>query len=527
MKLWTLLAVVAIATACSNAPAGTRPSSPDASTAAALPPPAAAAAPAAAPDAGAPASLPTAEKMRALTDPAAKAIIDGEWTPGLVVALVDENGDTFLTYGVAKVGGPPVDEDTIFEIGSVTKVFTSIALAQLVGAGKAKLDEPVAALLPPGTKVPSRGDRQITLEQLATHRSGLLRVPGDLDALSDPYAQYDAAKLYSYLAHASLQTAPGEAFEYSNTGGGLLGFALSLRAKLPFARLVVDGIAKPLGMKSTFVDVPKSAQSHLAQGYTDGEEVPAWHFDALAGAGALHSSARDLARFVRAQLGFLPEAEVPAALRQALALTHEPRADGMGKGKVALAWFITPDGTRWWHNGATGGFRSWVSFDPVRKRGMVVLANSSDEHFESLALHLAQAWSAAPAAPMKLRPTATLDPAKLDDYVGTYPITAKYMMKVTKVGKHLRLEAPGQKPMTLWPESPDKFYMRVIDAKASFERDAGGKVVAMLVSQGDKEQRAPRGAPGEQLPTPPEKVPEGPHGGIANPGVIKGGDPQR
>jgi D-alanyl-D-alanine-carboxypeptidase/D-alanyl-D-alanine-endopeptidase len=525
MKLWTLLAALAIVTGCSNAPAGTRPPSPDASMAAALPPPPAApAAPAAAPaapDAGTPGVLPTAEKMRALTDPAAKAIIDGEWTPGLIVALIDENGDTFLKYGVASTGGPPVDEDTIFEIGSVTKVFTSIALAQLVGEGKVKLDEPVADLLPPGTKVPARGDKKITVEQLATHRSGLLRVPGDLDALNDPYAQYDAKKLYTYLAHASLQTAPGEAFEYSNTGGGLLGFALSLRAKTPFARLVIDGIARPLGLKSTFIDVPKAAKAHLAQGYTDGEPVSAWHFDALAGAGAMRSSARDLARFVRAQLGFLPEKEVPAALRTALALTREPRAGGMGQGKVALAWFITPDGTRWWHNGATGGFRSWVSFDPVRKRGMVVLANSSDEHFESLALHLAQAWSAAPAAPMKLRPTAAIDPAKLDDYVGVYPITAQYIMKLTRVGNHLRLDAPGQKPMTLWPSAPDKFYMRVIDAKAEFERDSSGKVVAMLVEQDGKQQRAPRGVPGEKLPEPPVAVPPNPHGGIANPGPIK------
>jgi hypothetical protein len=169
----------------------------------------------------------------------------------------------------------------------------------------------------------------------------------------------------------------------------------------------------------------------------------------------------------------------------------------------------------------TGGFRSYVAFDPIRKRGIVMLANSGDDRFNNVAIHLAQTWNGAPAPPMKLRPTAKLTPAQLDAYVGSYPITAQYIMQVTRSGRHLRLVVPAQKPMTLWPAAPDKFYMRQLDAKADFERDASGKVIAMTLEQNGNQQRAPRGAPGEPLPKPPVEVPKNPHDAIANPGGFK------
>ena len=515
MRIWIPLVALASALGCGRAPAGTRPATTDATTAAAISPAVAAAA-SAAPDAGVAAgTLPTAEKVRPAVDAAAKALVDGEWTPGLVVALIDESGETFLTYGVARAGGPAVDADTIFEIGSVTKVFTSLALAQLAAAGKVHLDEPVADLLPKGTKVPEKEGKKITLEQLATHRSGLLRTPGEPKDANDPYQDWDAKRLYKYLSYASLATAPGAAFEYSNTGGGLLGFALALRAKVPYARLVIDGIARPLGMKSTYVEVPKAAQAHQAQGHADGMPVPAWHFDALAGAGVLRSSARDLARFVRAEMGLLPEAEVPAPLRAAMDKTQEERAEAGGGGKIGLGWLITRDGQRHWHNGGTGGFRSYVAFDRARKRGIVVLANGSDDVINKVGISLAQAWNGIRAEPMKLSPTVKLDTAKLDEYVGEYPITDKFIIKVWRVGEHLRLQAsqPGQAEMGLWALGSDRFYLRVVDAKVEFERDKDGKVAAMVLEQSGARQRAPRHIPGTPMPTLPTVAPES-HGGL-------------
>jgi D-alanyl-D-alanine-carboxypeptidase/D-alanyl-D-alanine-endopeptidase len=452
------------------------------------------------------APAPTPEALRALVDSAAKPLVDGGWTPALAIALVDAQGDQLYTYGsLDDAATRPVDADSLFEIGSLTKTFTAIVLAQLVQNGVVKLDEPVEALLPKGTAVPRYENKaSISLLDLATHYSSLPRIPdlatGDPQ---DPYAGYDTAKLYAFLARYTLPYAPGQRFDYSNLGYGLLGHALALRAGIAYPELVVDGIARPLGMGATTVGVPAEAAARMAQGHdASGEPVPAWRFDVLAPAGAIVSSVKDMARYLRAQLDLLPD-ENAKRLRAAIDLTQFPRAARPG-GKIGLGWLTDEDGLRFTMSGQTGGFYSVVMFDRKSKQGMIVLASGTSDQVEKLATYVWSAWHGGKVEPPRVAATPALDAAALDAYAGEYRIDAKITVKVWREGHHLRAQPTGQAPDSVWPTGPDKFHLRKADANLAFERDASGAVVALELIEDAGTQRAPRLAK-PSTPTKPTK----------------------
>jgi CubicO group peptidase (beta-lactamase class C family) len=271
-----------------------------------------------------------------------------------------------------------VDTGTLFEIGSVTKVFTAQALARLVVAGVVELDEPLSRLLPADARVPSRGGAEITLRHLATHTSGLPRLPTGmlLPALlhpsqPDPYAGCTTDHLLRALAATRLGAVPGRRFRYSNFGAGLLGLALAHRAGLSYAALITREISTPLGLTDTGIDVDPG---RLAQGHTARRKPTApWHLADLAGAGGLRSTAADLVTLVRAQL-----AGEAAEIRLSREVEHRINPFAW----VHLGWMgrrLHPrqgGQLQLWHNGGTGGFCSFVGFDPEGQVGVVVLSNT-------------------------------------------------------------------------------------------------------------------------------------------------------
>jgi serine-type D-Ala-D-Ala carboxypeptidase/endopeptidase len=182
----------------------------------------------------------------------------------------------------------------------------TLLLADMVERGEVALDDPVRKYLPSGVTVPSRGRRDITLADLATHTSGLPRDPTNLDlrSLDDPYAEYRDADLHAFLAGYSLRRDPGTQFEYSNVGMGLLGHALATRAGLSYEALLTRRVLGRLGMRNTSVVVNEERRSRRATGHRQAlAPVPWWHFDAIAGAGAMNSTARDMLVFAEAAMG--------------------------------------------------------------------------------------------------------------------------------------------------------------------------------------------------------------------------------
>jgi D-alanyl-D-alanine-carboxypeptidase/D-alanyl-D-alanine-endopeptidase len=265
----------------------------------------------------------------------------------------------------------------IFQIGSVTKVFTALLLADMAERGEVSLSEPAASYLPDDGKSP---EGAATLADLATHTSGLPRLPPGLAWYSrlsprDPYARYPASR-FARAARQSLRGAYGASgYEYSNYGFGLLGYLLGLAAGTPYETLVTERICGPLGLRDTTFEVPALSRDRVVQGYAGRRTVPAWHLGALAGAGGLYSTAADMGTFLQACLrpGGSP---LEGAIRAALA----PRLAIPG-GQIGLAWHLTRLGDHMvtWHNGMTGGFSSMVAFDPARKLGIAALANSAGE----------------------------------------------------------------------------------------------------------------------------------------------------
>jgi len=290
--------------------------------------------------------------------------------PSLAYAAVRDGDAALGGFGGA---GP----QTIFEIGSVTKVFTALLLADMAERGQVRLSDPAARYLPGGTG-------PVTLADLATHTSGLPRLPPGLrwSALAhprDPYAGYPAARLVR-AAHRSLRASSRpNAYAYSNYGYGLLGYLLGQAAGSSYQALVTERVCGPLGLADTTFEVPQAARGRLAQGHARGRAVPGWHMGALAAAGGLHSTAADLAKLLRACLA-APASTAPAgtALDAAIRATVRPRAD-IPSGQIGLAWHLTLRGDRElvWHNGMTGGYSAMIAFDPVRSLGVAALANAA------------------------------------------------------------------------------------------------------------------------------------------------------
>jgi len=341
--------------------------------------------------------------LKPKVDALAQPLVDRGVLVGLVIGIVDGGESDVFGYGkVSRDLDRTPDGQTVFEIGSVTKVFTGLLLAEMAEQKLVALDDPVARLLPESVVVPQRDGQPITLLDLATHTSGLPRLPDNLGPLirekpENPYADYTVKQLYEFLSEYSLTRKPGTQYAYSNLGMGLLGHALARREGTSYENLVVQKICLPLGMQQTRIALSAELRSRLASGHNRrGDPVANWDIPVLAGAGALRSTADDLLRFLRANIG-LSDGPLSAAVRA----THRPRHEiGKSNGKIALGWHVRAEGDILWHNGETGGYHSYVAFRRDRRIGVVVLSNSAVGVVDELGLRLMKLLAGQPVEPL-------------------------------------------------------------------------------------------------------------------------------
>ena len=372
-------------------------------------------------------------------------------------------------FAGASKAGPRPDADSVFEIGSITKTFTALLLADAVVRGELKLDDPVEAALPDGLKLRDSAGQPLRWLDLATHRSRLPRLPDNLAPAKaeDPYADYDWASLRLFLKSWQPSTPRDSAFGYSNLGFGLLGHALALRQGTDYAALLTRRVLEPLGLqKHLGFGRPALLQGHDAQG----KPVSAWHFQSpTAGCGALHGSARGLLRYAEAALGGY---EHP--LREAFALCLQRRAAGGAPANpVGLAWLLASlnGRTLFNHDGGTGGFSSSLWLDPSRSRATVVLANAQVP-VGDLALHLLD--DSAPLRDLSATRQASiaLPAEQLQPLAGVYAATPQFKLTVRADGQRLFAQATGQGEFELFAKSPRRFFAKVAPIEIEFDADA-------------------------------------------------------
>jgi D-alanyl-D-alanine-carboxypeptidase/D-alanyl-D-alanine-endopeptidase len=299
----------------------------------------------------------------------------------LVIAFYQNGKQSFQGFGkISSSNTNPPDARTIFEIGSVTKIFTAAVLEKMADDGTVKLDDPISLYLPKDVASPKKNAHEITLENLATHTSGLPRLPENLFATTkdqqNPYANYTTKDLYESLADVNLNSEPGKKSDYSNYGYGLLGKILELKTGKSYEVLVQENVCEPLLLQNTTTQLSAQQKVRLTPGHNPkGETVSNWDFDALAGCGAVRSDATDLLKFVEANLD-----RTNSGIYKVLNETQKNHFKTF-TGGIGLGWQIEneiEEMTLHWHNGGTGGYKSFIGFDKKNNVGVVILSNYGD-----------------------------------------------------------------------------------------------------------------------------------------------------
>ncbi|HEY1929636.1 MAG TPA: serine hydrolase domain-containing protein [Caulobacteraceae bacterium] len=367
---------------------------------------------------------------------------------GIVVGMISPAGRRVVAYGAPDIGDPRrVNGGTVFEIGSISKTFTALALQDMALKGEVGLDDPVSKYLPPGTKVPSRGGKEITLRQLATHTSGL---PRDLPnpkakRLEEAFDNATEAGLYDFLATYQLTRDPGAEWDYSNLGVGLLGVALSHRAGIDLDTLIRRRVTDPLKMNSTALTITPELQPRLAVGHDAflRPEPPYQMGAAEQAAGQIRSSADDMLKYLAAEMGY-----APTPLKHAMDAMLSREQPGMPGGfKQALGWMLLdePSGRIVTHSGGTFGQRAFAAFNLKTREGVIVLSNTeSVTGADDIGLHIISGipmnpLAPAPPAPVKgaARPEQSLSAEAAKPFVGCYRLSRSITVTVGYDAGHL------------------------------------------------------------------------------------------
>ncbi len=439
-------------------------------------------------------STASAADLQKQIDQLAQPYVDSETVMGVSIGLI--KGDQTIARGYGRLSADksqPPDGRTIYEVGSVSKVFTSLLLADAVVSGRVSLVTPADELLPDGIEMPRRDEAlPIRLWHLATHTSGLPRLPDNLEPAdpNNPYADYSGKRLAAFLGRYQPRKKPGETIEYSNLGGGLLGDLLCFESKTKYEALLQQRIAEPLGMKDTGIEIDKDRQARLAPPHAEGGVAGySWDFAQLAGAGAIRSTVDDMLKFARANLN-PPEGKLGQAIDLAWLIHQKPIEDtdfAMG-----LGWHVARDGSTRWHNGQTGGYHAQLMINRKFDTAVVVLANTATMEVDRLAEQIMRMAAGSAEEPRKFEKEIAVAPEVLKKYAGKYQLAPGIVFTVTAEGDKLLVGLTGQQTFRVYPRSEVEWYYKVVDATLTFQLDRQGRCTALELFQNGVRQQAKR-----------------------------------
>jgi len=441
-------------------------------------------------------------KWKSKIDSIVRPAFESERTVGIIVGVAEGNRTFFIGYGSTNLGGGKIpDENTIFEIGSVTKAFTGIMLAKKVLEHKVALDDPVRKLLPAYFRIPGFGSKEITLLDLSTHYSGLPRIPTNmnLEHIVNPYKNYTGYKMREFLAGYQLPREPGTVWEYSNLGVGLLGYALGVKSNTTYKRMVLSEICAPLNLKDTRFSLNEERLSRFAQGYNaDLEKTAHWDFDVIAPAGGLRSTASDMLKFASTHL------KDNGTLSQAMTMATGPyRKSGIPDNDMGLGWIIMHKGgfDILWHNGGTGGFSSFIAINKAKKVSLIVLSNTSaatSSVVDDIAGSIMKCLLGLPYEIPKWPKEVKIDPNLLDTYTGNYELSSKgdqpssgttenVRLTLTREANRIVFSQNRKVIYKVYSESETQFFAKLIPLTVTFSKGKTDRAVRMTI-RADKEE---------------------------------------
>lgn len=409
---------------------------------------------------------------------------------GVGYSLAEVQGSTVRVHHAGQAWrqpAEPIDDHSLYEIGSITKTFTALLLADAVARKELALNDSVESVLPDKPTLRDAAGEPLRWIDLATHRSGLPRLATNMQPRdpADPYADYGAEHLSLFLRGWKPTRRRGEAFGYSNLGFGLLGQALAWRAGKSYDALLTERVLQPLALDG-LVRQPAAGQRRVTGHDVQGRPVADWHFtDVHAGAGALLGTAASLARYAQSALGVFDH-----PLKEAFALCLRRHADGGAPiNPIGLAWMLAPLNGRtvFTHDGGTFGCSSSLWLDPQRNRAALVLANASVK-VADLALHVLDRSVPADDLAATRQAAMAVAAAELAPLAGVYALTPQFKLTIRAQEDRLFAQATGQSEFELFGKGGRVFFARVTPLEIAFDGESGPPQ-ALTLKQGGQSLR--------------------------------------
>ncbi len=397
------------------------------------------------------------------------ALVDRDLNQSIIVGVIDLSGQNYLTAGqISKDDPRPPKPDDQFEIGSVSNVFTATATSALVVDRQLTWSQPVNAFIPDYVNTPHFGHLPLLLMHLATHTSGLPHNPPNLQPANplDPFADFSHHHVYMGITVIGLTIPPGQEYQFSMFGYGLLGHVLTLRTNKTYGEVIDTYVSRPLALKDT---TASPDPEKMIPGHNGRQVVPNWHWDGLAGGGAICSSARDLLRFVAANMQMI---KLDTDDIRAIKTTQNVyMKTSMPNTSVCYGWHLTQKGLApiYWQNGKTAGYSAYVGFNPSTRTGCVVLSNSG-QGLDDVGFYILDPEQ----YPLPKPPPSGIRPVKqLRNYVGVYRVGPDADIIITNDGGKLYAQIPGQPSYRVYPVGPNDFAYATGDVRISFNENRG------------------------------------------------------
>lgn len=429
---------------------------------------------------------------------AAAPLVEKRVVDGLSIGYIEGKQHGTVHLGNSNPAGNKPGDLTLYEIGSITKVFTALMLADEVVRGDLDLDAPAEVSNPAGLRLPSRDGRKIDWIDLTTHRAGLPRLPGNLRPAdpTNPYRDYDSKMAAAFLNQYELPRQPGKSQKYSNLGASVLGYLVAQKAGKSYQELLRERIAEPLQMTDCTVSLNADQTKRLATPHRKyGSVTSPWTFADLPGAGGIHATIRDMTRFAQAQLT-PPTGKLGDAIELAWKRHRDADASGPAMG---LGWMIAGDGQTRWHNGQTGGSHSAIFINRQLNCAVVVLCNTAVlKEVDQLAIRLIKK---AAGQDVKPEPDGTsgqepgdlvIDAKLRARLVGRYQLAPNFIFTVRDRDGHLMVSITNQPTQEVFPDSPTRWSYRSVKATLEFKLGKTGPAKSLILHQNGIQQTARR-----------------------------------